>query len=148
MICVRSMTRADIPAAAALENACFSTPWSADAFASAFDAGATFFFLAESDGQPIGYCGVQVLPPDAAVTNVAVAPAYRRIGVGGRLIGAMLAFCAARGAVALTLEVRTSNAAAIALYEKMGFVPLGRRKRFYAAPAEDALVMRYAMGGA
>jgi ribosomal-protein-alanine N-acetyltransferase len=77
---------------------------------------------------------------DAHVTNIAVAGAHRRSGVGTRLLAEQAWAAIAHGCQALTLEVRASNEAAQALYREFGFVPAGVRKRYYEN-TEDAIVM-------
>lgn len=134
------MTPADIPAAVCLEVACFSHPWSAASFQSAFAAGATRFFAALEGETLLGYCGLQVAADEGSITNVAVSPTARRQGVGAALIAAMLAFGRAHSLSQLFLEVRPSNIPAIRLYEKAGFQPVGRRRGFYTDPPEDALI--------
>ncbi|MGI6269347.1 MAG: ribosomal protein S18-alanine N-acetyltransferase [Candidatus Howiella sp.] len=143
---IRPMESADIPAAVRVEIACFSAPWSAAAFASSLASGNTFFLLAEDKGAPAGYIGVQLLPPEGDILNLAVLPEYRRQGVGRALLEAALVRCRAGGADAVMLEVRASNTAAQRLYASAGFRPVGRRKDFYTAPAEDALLMRVQLG--
>ena len=86
----------------------------------------------------VGYLGVQVVCGEGSVTNVAVDPTYRRRGIARALFGA----CFAAGELDfLTLEVRPSNEAALALYRELGFQPVGRRRDFYTNPTEDALLL-------
>lgn len=74
--------------------------------------------------------------------NLAVAPAYRRTGIAQSLVHGLLDALADRKVSSLTLEVRASNADAIALYDKLGFSQVGRRPRYYEKPREDALILR------
>jgi ribosomal-protein-alanine N-acetyltransferase len=74
--------------------------------------------------------------------SVVVAADRRRAGIGRALCLAVLEWCRTRGAVEVVLEVRAASAAAIALYEGLGFEPLGRRPRYYRDPEDDALMMR------
>lgn len=92
------------------------------------------------DGTVLGYAGLQAVLDEGYINNVAVAPAYRRRGVAGALIAALVRFGEAKLSF-LTLEVRASNAPAIALYEKYGFTQAGRRKNYYDDPREDALLL-------
>ncbi len=98
-----------------------------------------------ADGTVLGYAGLQTVLDEGYLNNVAVAPRFRRQGVADELIAAFVRFGQARLAF-LTLEVRASNAAAIALYEKHGFQPVGRRKDYYDDPAEDAVLMTLRFG--
>ena len=98
------------------------------------------FLGAARNGEAVGYMGFHDVVGEGFVTNVAVSPACRRQGVAAALLEAALAECAARGVERLCLEVRESNAPAIALYTRFGFALDGRRPRFYSAPTEDALL--------
>ena len=75
------------------------------------------------------------------ITNVAVFPEYRRQGIAAQILQVFLQFAAANHLAFLTLEVRPSNAAAIALYQGFGFEEVGRRKNYYDLPKEDALIL-------
>ena len=135
------MTQAHIGALAALERACFSHPWSEQALRDELDnPHAVFFVAVGEDGAVRGYVGMHHILDEADITNVAVFPAARRQGVGRALIQAVADYAAEQALVRVTLEVRASNAAAIALYEGFGFVQDGRRPRFYSDPTEDALL--------
>jgi len=74
--------------------------------------------------------------------NLAVAPQYRRMGIGEELVNQLIAHLQNNEVSCLTLEVRESNAPAIALYEKMGFCEVGKRPNYYYNPKEDALILR------
>ena len=80
---------------------------------------------------------------DAELIRIAVAPKYRRLGYGRKLMDALIKEAADRGIGNIFLEVRRGNAAAIRLYESAGFEQTGVRKDYYHAPKEDALIMRY-----
>lgn len=138
---VERMTAAHIPALAALERACFSRPWSEQALRDELDNPTAVFFVAVGEtGDVLGYVGMHHILDEADITNVAVFPAARRQGVGRALIQAVADYALVQALVRVTLEVRASNAAAIALYEGFGFVQDGRRPRFYSDPTEDALL--------
>ena len=135
------MTEEHIPQIAALERACFSHPWSEDALrAELWNDSAVVIAAEGEDGTVLGYAGLQTVLDEGYINNVAVDPRFRRQGVAGQLVEAFLRFGAARLAF-LTLEVRASNAPAIALYEKYGFTQAGRRRDYYDDPREDALLM-------
>lgn len=122
---------------AEVEKQCFREPWSQDALREELGRG---IFLAAVEGDAVaGYAGCQTVLDEGYITNVAVLPAYRRQGVAGALLSELLH--RAEGLSFVTLEVRASNAAAIALYEKYGFVLAGIRRGFYRQPTEDALLM-------
>ncbi len=96
--------------------------------------------VVEDDAEVVGYAAAIVQLGEAQVTDVVVAPARRGTGIGGRLFDALLDAVAARGARAITLEVRVDNLAAQSLYRRRGFVVEGRRPRYYA-DGTDALIM-------
>lgn len=135
------MTAEHIPQVAALERACFSRPWSEEALQGELWNDSAVVIVAEGeDGSLLGYAGLQTVLDEGYINNVAVDLAYRRQGVADELISAFVRFGAAKLAF-LTLEVRASNAPAIALYAKHGFEEVGRRKNYYDDPREDALLM-------
>src|SRR5581483_7393158 len=88
-----------------------------------------------------GYGGLMMTLSDGHVTTIAVDPAWHRHKIGTRLLLGLVQEAIARGATALTLEVRLSNHGAQALYRKFGFTPVGVRKGYYVDTNEDALVM-------
>jgi ribosomal-protein-alanine N-acetyltransferase len=102
---------------------------------------ASYLVAEDAAGQVLGYAGVQVILDEGYITNVAVRPAARRSGIASSLLDVFVRFAAANALRFLTLEVRPSNADAIALYEKFGFTEAGRRKNYYEQPKEDALIM-------
>jgi ribosomal-protein-alanine N-acetyltransferase len=127
--------------AAALEWQCFSLPWSRAAFLSELGSPAAFYAAAEAEGRLAGYAGMRTVLDEGYITNVAVAPGWRRQGIGSLLLDALRAEAVRRRLSFLTLEVRRSNAPAVSLYEKHGFTLAGVRPRYYEKPREDALLM-------
>ena len=127
---------------AELERVCFSTPWSRNMLSEELENDCSAMLVA-LDGQDyvVGYAGVQVILDEGYITNVAVRPEYRRRGVAGKLLRVFLDFAKAHQLAFLTLEVRASNAPAMALYEGLGFRDVGRRKNYYEHPREDAVIM-------
>jgi [ribosomal protein S18]-alanine N-acetyltransferase len=143
---VEPMRRRHIRAVVRIEQQAYPRPWTSGLFLSELAQGDVRTYLAASvDGQVVGYGGVMYVLPDAHVTTVAVDVAHRRRGVATRLLLDLCRSAIAKGATGLTLEVRTSNDAAQALYRRFGFAPAGARRAYYPAdqngPAEDALVM-------
>ena len=124
-----------------LERICFSTPWSRNMLAEELDNLLSAFLVALDDsGRVVGYAGVQVVLDEGYINNIAVEEAARKHGVASALLDVFVRFGAVNLAF-LTLEVRKSNAPAIALYEKFGFQQVGIRKGFYSHPREDAVIM-------
>lgn len=132
-------------AAAMLEAQCFSAPWSAQGILDSYHNG-TVFFVARNEKGVIGYAGVQITAGIGYVTNIAVASAFRGRGIGRALTERLCSACAEKQAESITLEVRPSNTAAVALYRKLGFAVVGRRRDFYRAPKEDAQLMTKMLG--
>lgn len=138
---IRPMTEKDCAAAAELEKTIFSQPWSEQGFCDAIAMGQNIFLAAEEEGEICGYIGMYRSLEEGEITNVAVAPGKRNTGIGGLLLQAVLDAAKQQGIVQIVLEVRVSNAPAIHLYEKHGFIKCGVRKGFYDFPKEDAYIM-------
>ena len=136
------MNETHVPRIAALEKLCFSAPWSENSVRSELDNPWSLWLVEEQNGKVLGYAGSQMSPPEADVMNLAVAPEARRKGLGEKLMKALCTALAEKQMESLSLEVRASNEAAIALYTKLGFVQAGRRKEYYVNPREDALILR------
>lgn len=126
-----------------LERICFSRPWSRKMLAEELENQCAAFLVAEDSvsGRVLGYAGLMVVADEGYITNVAVFPEYRRQGIAAQILQVFLRFAAANHLAFLTLEVRPSNAAAIALYQGFGFEEVGRRKNYYDLPKEDALIL-------
>ena len=139
------MQERHLAALAEIEKVCFHAPWSADMLRA--ELGKGLFLVAERDGVAVGYVGCQTVLDEGYITNVAVSPDCRRQGVGRALIGTLVSHAGAQGLAFVTLEARTSNMPAIALYENAGFQKVGVRKNFYTAPVEDALLMTFFLKG-
>ena len=126
-----------------LERICFSRPWSRKMLAEELDNQCAAFLVAEEPltEKVVGYAGLLVMADEGYITNVAVFPEYRRRGVAEQLIAVFDSFARGNRLAFLTLEVRPSNAAAIALYQSFGFEEAGRRRNYYDLPREDALIL-------
>ena len=140
-VTVVPMNRTHLPTLAALERQCFSTPWTEAMLEDAlFNDTASFLVAEDEQEQVLGYAGLYVVLDEGYIGNVAVDPAHRRQGVARRLMEVYCRFAVAHLSF-LSLEVRAGNTAAIALYESLGFQAEGRRKNYYQAPIEDAIIM-------
>ncbi len=125
-----------------LERVCFSDPWSRNMLAEELDNALSAFLVAlDAGGKVVGYAGLQVVLDEGYILNVAVSPECRRQGIAGKLLQVFLDFAQGNRLAFLTLEVRASNYAAIALYGSRGFRGVGRRKNYYEHPKEDAILM-------
>lgn len=135
------LTEAHIPQMVELEKLCFSMPWTADMIRSELNNPSCLYLAAVDGDTLVGYIGVQTVLDEGYINNVAVSPEYRRRGIAAALISLLAEQAQAIGLAFMTLEVRESNAPAIALYEKLGFTTVGRRKNYYEKPREDAILM-------
>jgi len=126
----------------AIERQCFPDPWSRRMLEDTLRQSGTVMLSAlAQDGRLAGYASMHMVLDEGYINNIAVAPACRRQGAGSALLLALERAAKKERLSFLTLEVRASNAAAQALYAKHGFVPVGRRKNYYAQPREDAVLM-------
>ena len=139
---IREMNPTDVHAISELEKICFSDPWSENSIASELKNPLSYWLVAEVDSEVAGYVGSQSVLDAADMMNLAVSPKYRKQGIGQALVKRLVAHLQQKNVIALLLEVRVSNTPAISLYEKMGFVQVGRRPKYYHNPREDALIMR------
>jgi [ribosomal protein S18]-alanine N-acetyltransferase len=141
-VVVEPMRLVDLDAVHRIELASFSSPWPPNAYQSELSQNRLASYLvARVDDEIVAYGGMWLMVDEAHITTFAVHPAWRRQGIGERLLLAFLDFAIARRAREATLEVRLSNIAARRLYEKYGFRPVGLRPRYYSDNGEDALIM-------
>lgn len=136
------MTSAHVGEIAALEKACFSSPWSEKSIAGELTNPLALWIVATVDHKVVGYVGTQSVMNEADMMNLAVDENHRRMGIARALVEKLVALLRNNGVYALMLEVRKSNAAAISLYESMGFIQVGCRPNYYSNPREDALILR------
>lgn len=139
---IRPMAAEDVDAVAAIEHEAFSSPWKAETFAGLIDRdGMELLVMEGPDGAVMGYAVLWCILDQGELANIAVRPEDRGKGLGAVLLEEVLSVSRARGVASLYLEVRASNQAAIALYERFGFRDVGRRRAYYQNPTEDARVM-------
>ena len=117
-------------------------PWSAGQFAEELEGGHAFLFCAKTDGRIVGFADMHAVVPGAHINELAVDDAFRRRGVGKRLVNACAEAAKGAGCETLTLEVSEKNHAARSFYEKLGFFAAGVRRLFYSNPSADAFVMK------
>ncbi len=141
-VVIRPATPRDLPEVLEIERAVFSDPWSPDSFEPEFTDEYGFFHVAELNGAVVGYVIARIVARQGEIANIAVAPSHRGTGIGGQLLDAAIVASDAGQCEAVWLEVRVSNDAARRLYTSRGFELIGRRKRYYRLPVEDALVLR------
>jgi ribosomal-protein-alanine acetyltransferase len=142
---IRHATPDDLPGVLSLEQ---STPaaahWSGEQYRRIFhDATPSRTMLvAEEGGVVLGFVAARRIELEWEIENIAVAAEKQRRGLGRSLVGELSRCARLAHATSLLLEVRESNVAARGLYEKLGFVSEGRRKNYYRAPKEDAVLYR------
>ncbi|MEX0759370.1 MAG: ribosomal protein S18-alanine N-acetyltransferase [Tistlia sp.] len=147
---VRPLAATDLDLLAGLHRDCFPhDPWNRRALAEVLAMpGAGGWLIAEAGESALGFLLVRRAADEAEILSFGVAPAHRREGLGGRLLETALAALAAQGAARLFLEVAIDNAAARRLYERLGFLQVGRRAGYLSAPdgPRDALVLARRLG--
>lgn len=141
MVIIRELEMRDIEAVSIIEAQSFSMPWSAKDFEQLVKDEKSLYLVAEIDGQVVGCCGVTNVCGEGNINNVVVQEAYRGQGIACAMMRELLARGRKMGCVEFTLEVRVSNASAIRVYQKLGFISEGIRPRFYEKPVEDAMIM-------
>lgn len=138
------MTELDLDWVVENEAELHAFPWTRGNFVDSLVAGYGAWILRDA-AQPVAYAVMLTVVDEAHLLNISVARSAQRAGVGGRLLRQLFDEARERGASQLFLEVRPSNEAAIALYDRHGFEPIGRRRGYYPARdggREDAIVMR------
>ena len=139
---IRFMRLKDVDQVAGIEEATFARPWSREIFRQELTRNAVARYLvADEDGQILGYAGAWVILDESHITNIAVREDARGRGLGKRLTTDLLQILSNLGASYATLEVRVSNIRAQNLYKSLGFVSVGKRKRYYEDNNEDAFLM-------
>ena len=141
MLSFREMLPADAEAVEIVEKASFAVPWSRKSFWEEAANEQTCYLLALDDERVIGYAGMWLVLDEAQITNVAIHPDHRGQKIGLALLKEMIKEAVKRGAERMTLEVRPSNVAALALYTSLDFQDCGRRPGYYQDNGEDAIIM-------
>ena len=143
------MTEHDLLEVVEIEEVCGLSPWGWDAYHKELQSPedvimlvARKAFRAPGASELLGgFIVARLIADEIHVNNVAVRPDWRRIGIGAKLLDAVLAWGRQKGATLALLEVRAGNSPAQALYRRCGFEVTGYRRRYYRAPVEDALIM-------
>ena len=140
---VRRARLADQEAVLRIERQSMLDPWSAPQIAAELVVVNGIGWVAEADGLVCGYVFFRVCAPESELLRLAVAPSWRRKGVGRNLMEEALSFLKdLQGCNCCMLEVRATNEEAQRLYLQADFVRIGRRKAYYSHPVEDAIVLR------
>jgi ribosomal-protein-alanine N-acetyltransferase len=147
-VAIRDMRWWDIPAVHAIETRSFpDTAWTVETLWAEL-AGVPDtrrYWVADLDGQIVGYAGLMVVAPDADVQTIAVSDDHRSSGIGSALLATVIAEATHRHCSQVILEVAADNVEACRLYERHGFMTIARRSSYYGA-GRDALVMRVRLG--
>lgn len=140
---VEPLEEADLDEVLKVERASFSNPWSRQMFIWEMqNTGVSYaYVLRTPEWRVAGFCTVWLVLDEVHINNLAVRPECRGQGAGRRMLVHVLSLGAAMGASKATLEVRRSNAAALKLYQGLGFTVGGTRRNYYTSPVEDALVL-------
>ena len=127
---------------AGMHHVCFAEPWTEKAMAELLALPGVHGWLACSEGRPEGVVMARIAADEAEILTILVLPPYRRHGLARRLLDAALDNARTRGAGKMFLEVASSNQGAMQLYTKVGFIQVGRRKRYYADGVDALLLAR------
>lgn len=146
-VVVREAGQEACSALAAVDASSFDVPWSVEAIRALFDGGLTRAWLARASGDVVGGALLRVVAGEGELLRIAVRPPARGRGVGRALLGVVLSAGADACPLGVHLEVRASNVAARHLYAGQGFVDHGRRRNYYEAPREDAILMHWRPAG-
>lgn len=138
---VREMRRGDVPQVMVIESASSATPWTRAMFLAELGRPGTIDLVADRGGDVLGYIMVSRYADVWHILNVVVREAHRGQGIGGRLLDELFERAAGRPHLGFTLEVRVSNAHAIHLYRRKGFLDHGIRPGYYSDNGEDAVIM-------
>ena len=139
---IRPMLPEDLDEVTAIENGCFTDPWSRQSFADSLEQkNADLLVVEEEKGHVAGYCCIYRVMDEGEIVNVAVSPEYRKQGYGVEMVGRLIRQSGEAGVRRFFLEVRESNIAGQKLYERLGFAACGKRRGFYEQPKEDAVLM-------
>lgn len=138
---LRQMTVQDLDQLMVIEHQSFSLPWSRQSYEAELQNAFANYLVCDSAGELAGYIGMWTVMEEAHLTNVAVAPKFRRQGIGRTLLLAQEKLARSKGASMMLLEVRPSNQAALDLYASLGYILSAIRNNYYSDNQEDALIM-------
>lgn len=139
---IRMADAADVDIIAQLEQICFTVPWTRESILRELEENSmALYFVAEVDGNPVGYGGMWIIVDEGHIINIAVLPQFRGRHIASLLMAVLIAFGETRGVKRFTLEVRSSNEPAKAVYRKFLFKEEGLRRGYYQDNGEDAIIM-------
>ena len=135
------MKEEDIDAIVDISSLSFSISWSKDSYLQELTNPVARYLVAKINNKVVGFVGTWLVLDESHITNIAVHPNFRKQGLASKLLEAFISYCRSQGCIAYTLEVRSGNIAARALYEKYNFRQEGVRKGYYEDNKEDAIIM-------
>ena len=135
------MKEEDIDDILDISSLSFSISWSKDSYTQELTNPIARYLVGKIDNKVVGFVGTWIVLDEAHITNIAIHPNYRKQGIGSKLLSEFLDYCKSQGCASFTLEVRSGNKAAKALYEKHNFKQEGIRKGYYEDNKEDAIIM-------
>ena len=139
---IRMADTSDVDIIAELEQICFAVPWTRESILRELEENSmALYFIAEIDGTPVGYGGMWIIVDEGHIINIAVLPQFRGRHIASLLMAVLIAFGETRGVTRFTLEVRSSNEPAKAVYRKFLFKEEGLRRGYYQDNGEDAIIM-------
>jgi ribosomal-protein-alanine acetyltransferase len=136
-----NMSESHIDGIMEIENDSFAIPWSRKSVESELNNKLAIYVVALLDNKVVGYGGMWHVVTEGHITNIAVHKDYRKKGIGDKIVKKMIEIAEDKEMIGLTLEVRTSNEAALKLYKNNGFKLEGIRKEYYEDNKEDAYIM-------
>ena len=145
---ILDMGEEDLDDILVIEKQSFAAPWSRRLFGEtmAFSLSINLVMRKKIDKTLVGYANFYLIRNEVQILNIAVAPDARKQGYGAAFLSYVIGMLTAREAEEFFLEVRESNTGAIRLYERLGFMRIGKRKGYYCETNEDAIVMRLKAG--
>ena len=135
----------DIQGIFEISNLSFKLPWSMESIKSELSNPLAKYIVAKDieSNKILGFIGVWIILGEGDITNIAVHPEFRKLGIGEKLLTSMINLCESLDCNIINLEVRSSNLPAISLYKKLNFLEVGLRKGYYEDNKEDAILMQY-----
>lgn len=138
-------SKEDIQGIFEVSNLSFKLPWSIESIKSEINNPLAKYIVAKDmeSNKILGFIGVWIILGECDITNIAVHPEFRKLGIGEKLLTSMINLCESLNCNIINLEVRSSNLSAISLYKKLNFLEVGLRKGYYEDNKEDAILMQY-----
>jgi ribosomal-protein-alanine N-acetyltransferase len=138
---IRLMKTQDLEQVAELDQLCFAESWSYRLLEAGLYSPYDIYYVFEQENRIFGYCCMRILAGEGEIQRIAVLPGKRCLGVGRKMMEAMVSHAISNQVYAISLEVRESNLAARKLYESFGFGAEAVRRGYYHSPQEDAVIM-------